>query len=86
VRDLDRDLLVLAEHHGRLVAAVIDQRIVQAAKARARIERDVGKAVTLDEIDDDVGLPAAVVRVGASRAARRFGCFLHQRPRSFISG
>ena len=40
VRDLHRDLLVLAQHHRRLVAAVVDERIVQAAEARARIERD----------------------------------------------
>ena len=61
VRDLHGDLLVLAQHHRRLVAAVIDQRIVQAAEARARIERDVREAVALDQIDDDVRLPAAIV-------------------------
>ena len=57
VGDLHRDLLVLAEQDRRLVAAVIDQRVVQAAIARARIERDIGKVVMLDQIDDDVGLP-----------------------------
>ena len=61
VRDLHRDLLVVAEHHRRFVIAVIDQRIVQAAEARARIERDERKAVALDHVDDDVGLPAGVV-------------------------
>ncbi len=61
VGDLHRDLFVLAQHHGRLVAAVIDQRIVQAAEACARIERDEGKAVALDQVDNDVGLPAAIV-------------------------
>ncbi len=57
VRDLHRDLLVLAEQDRRLIAAVIDQRVVQAAIARPRIERDEGKVVVLDEVDDDVGLP-----------------------------
>ena len=36
VRDLHRDLLVVAQHHRRLVVAVVDERIVQAAEARAR--------------------------------------------------
>ena len=76
VRDLHGDLLVLAQHHRRLVAAVVDQRIVQAAKARAGIERDVGEAVALDQVDDDVGLPAAIVLVGALRSSR---LFLHRR-------
>ncbi len=62
VRDLHRDLFVVAQHHRRLVVAVVDQRIVQAAEARAGIERDVGKIVALDAVDDDVGLPAGVVR------------------------
>ncbi len=58
VGDLHGDLFVIAEQHRRLVLAVIDQRIVQAAVTRAGIERDVGKIVLLDQIDDDVGLPA----------------------------
>ena len=80
VGDLHRDLFVLAQHHRRLVAAVVDERIVQAAKARARIERDGRKAVALDQIDDDVGLPAAVVLVGARLARRRRCGFLHRLP------
>ena len=44
VRDLHRDLLVLAQHHRRIVAAVVDERVVQAAKARAGIERDVAES------------------------------------------
>src|SRR6202163_1530915 len=58
---------------------------MQAAKARARIERDGRKAVALDQVDDDVGLPAAVVRAGA-RVPRLRGCgFLHRLPfRSFM--
>jgi hypothetical protein len=62
VRNLHRDLFVLAQHHRRLVAAVVDQRIVQAAKACAGIERDMRKAVALDQVDDHIGLPAAIVR------------------------
>jgi hypothetical protein len=31
---------------------------VQAAITRARVERDIRKLVLLDQIDDDVGLPA----------------------------
>ena len=61
VRDLHRDLFVIAQHHRRIVAAVIHQRVVQAAEARARIERDEGKAVLLDQVDNDVGLPAGVI-------------------------
>ena len=76
VRDLHRDLLVLAQHHRRLVAAVVDERIVQAAEAGAGIERDVGEAVALDQVDDDVGLPAAVILVDALCSSR---LFLHRR-------
>ncbi len=58
MRDLHRDLFVRTDQHRRLVAVVIDQRIVQSAIGRAGIERDVGKAETLDQIGDDVRLPA----------------------------
>src|SRR6267143_350684 len=34
---------------------------MQAAETRARIEGDEGKSVALDQVDDDVGLPARVV-------------------------
>jgi len=37
VGDLHRDLFVVANHHRRLVVAVVDQRVVQAAEARAGI-------------------------------------------------
>ena len=55
--DLHGDLFVVTEQHRRLVLAIIDQRVVEPAKARAGIERDIGKFVLLDQIDDDVGLP-----------------------------
>src|SRR5262249_14174046 len=67
---------VLAQHHRRLVAAVIDQRIVQPAEARARIERDEGKAVAFDQVDDDVGLPAAIIVLHVRHPP---GLFLHLR-------
>jgi hypothetical protein len=35
VRDLHRGLFVLAQHHVGIIAAVIDDRIVQSAVARA---------------------------------------------------
>jgi hypothetical protein len=70
--DLHRDLLVLAQQHRRAVAAVIDERIVQPAIARARIERDIGKAELLDQVDDHVGLPAPL-RVGFRRRAAGSG-------------
>ncbi len=58
VGDLHRDLFMIAEQHRRLVLAIIHQRVVQTAIARAGVERDIGKLVLLDQIDDDVGLPA----------------------------
>ena len=58
--DLHGDLFVLAEQHRRIVLAVVDQRVVQAAIARAGIERDVFEIVAFDHVDDDVGLPALV--------------------------
>jgi hypothetical protein len=60
MRDLHRDLLMLTEQERRIVTAVVDQRIVQAAIARAGIERDIRKTVMLDQVDDNVGLPGAL--------------------------
>ena len=39
--DLHGDLFMLAGQHRRIVLAIVDQRVVQAAVARAGIERDV---------------------------------------------
>ncbi len=61
VCNLHRDLFVVAQHHRRFVIAVIHDRVVQPAKTRARIQRDEGKAVLLDQVDNDVGLPAGVI-------------------------
>ena len=60
VGDLHRDLLVVAQHHGRVVLAVVHQRVVKAPVAGAGIERDVLEPVALDHVDDDVRLPLAV--------------------------
>jgi hypothetical protein len=45
VSDADRDLLVGALDQRRLVVAVVDQRVVQAPKAGARVERHVRDVV-----------------------------------------
>jgi len=44
VRDLHRRLLVLAEHHRRAVLPVVDDRIVQAAVARAGLSAACGRS------------------------------------------
>ena len=52
------DLFVAAENHfgiGLGAALVIDQRIVNAAEARARIQRDVFDAQNFHQIDDQIG-------------------------------
>jgi hypothetical protein len=56
VRHGHRNFLVMAEDHFRLVvAAVVDDRIVNAAKGRARIEGGVLDIKRLHQIDDDIG-------------------------------
>jgi len=51
-----RRLLVHAgEELGFAVAAVVDQRFVQAPEARARIRRDVLEVERLDDVDHEVG-------------------------------
>ena len=55
VRDCDRALLVQAEQHLRRgIAEVIDEAVVQAAIARAGIERDVGNVERAQRVGDDV--------------------------------
>ncbi len=56
--DLHGDLFMLAGEHRRIVLAVIDQRVMQAAVARAGIERDVLEIIFFYHVDDHVGLPA----------------------------
>ncbi len=69
VRDLHRRLLVLAEHHRRAVLPVVDDRVVQAAIARAGIERGVRQVVGVQQVDDDVGRPT--IFCGTHRIFRR---------------
>ncbi len=75
VRHRDGDLLVLAEDHLRhMIAAVVDERIVQAAKRRAGIERDVLDLEGLHHVDDHVRPVLGARLLGGHR---RFGCFAH---------
>jgi hypothetical protein len=77
VRNLHRDLLVLTEQKWRIIAAVIDQRVVQPAVTGARIKRNIGKTVVLDQIDDNVRLPGFL---GIARCRPRFrGDVVHWR-------
>ena len=55
------DFFVAAENHFRIrrtAALVIDQGIVNAAKARPGIERDVFDAENFQQIDDQIGTVA----------------------------
>ena len=57
VRDRDGDLFVTAEDNLRIsltAALVIDQRIVNAAKARTGIKCDVFDAENFQQIDDEI--------------------------------
>ena len=68
VRDRDRGLLVQAEQHlRRRVAEIIDQAVVQAAIARAGIERDVGDVEVAQGLGHHV---AAEARRVAARLIR----------------
>ena len=75
VRDLHGDFLMLTQQKRRFVTAVIDQRIVQSAVARSRIERDIRKTILLDQIDNDVGLPCLL---GITRRGLRVGGVVHR--------
>ena len=69
VGDRDGALLVQAEQHlRRLVAEEVDDRIVQAAVARAGIERDVGNFQRAQRVGDHVAAEAR--RVGAGQVGR----------------
>ena len=59
VRERDRALLVQAEQHLRpRVAEIVDQAVVQAAIAGARIERDIGNLERAQQLCDDIAAPA----------------------------
>jgi hypothetical protein len=81
VGDLYGDLLVLTQQHRRIIAAVVDQRVVQAAIARARIERNIRKTELLDEVDDDIRLPASF---GVWAPGVRFVCTFFCIRRDFV--
>ena len=58
VRQRDADFLMVAKNNlGRVIAAVIHQRIVQSAERRSRVDRDVLNLKSLQQIDDDVRSP-----------------------------
>ena len=65
VRHRHRDLLVGGEHHLRLViAAVVDQRVMQAAIARSRQQEDVVDVQAAEQLDHGVGPEFRVALVG----------------------
>ena len=79
--DLHRDLLVVAQHHGRVVLAVVHQRVVESPVAGAGIQGDVLEPVALDHVHDDVRLPLAIRLLDLGRFDLfRFAhvCFLSQ--------
>ena len=74
LRDRDRAFLVQAQQHLRLlVAEIIDEAVVQAAIARARIERDIGDVELAQRLGDDVAAEAGRVGAGRDRTLDRAG-------------
>ena len=72
VRDGDRVLLVQAEQHLRLlVAEIVDQAVVQAAIAGARIERDIFDAGCAQRVGRDVAAELGGVDAGRRRTVDR---------------
>jgi hypothetical protein len=67
MRNLHSDLFMLAQQHGRIFFAVIDDGIMQAAEGRAGVHRNIFEFIPLDQIDNNVGLPAthAVISIAA---------------------
>ncbi len=84
VRHRHRDLLVRGEHHLRLVVtAVVDQRVMQAAIARARQQEDVVDVEPSEQLDHGVGPEFRVALVGGQidrRLAQETlrGVFVHR--------
>ena len=65
LRDMDRMFFMQAEQHFRaFVTQIIDDGIMQAAIARAGIERDIGQIERAQRLGDDV---AAKVGLGGER-------------------
>ena len=68
VRQRDRDLLMGAQNGPRMaIPAVVDQRIVQTAEARARIERRVLDSQALQQVHYQVGAIFGHARRGGRR-------------------
>jgi hypothetical protein len=69
MRDGDRAFLMQAEQHLRpLVAEVVDQAVVQAAIAGARIERDIGDVERAQRIGHHVAAETGGIDAGRSWA------------------
>ena len=71
----DGDLFVLAQDHfGHDVAAVVDQRVVQAAVACAWIQRGERDLELLEQIDDDIGpVASSMCRPGGRHPTAQVG-------------
>ena len=69
VRDRDRAFLVQAKQHLRpLVAEIVHEAVVQAAIARARIERDIGDAGRAQRVRRHVAAEAGRIDARRNRA------------------
>ena len=74
VRDRHRVLLVQTQKHLRIaIAEIVDEAVVQAAKARAGNERDIGQHERAQRFGDDV---AAKLRRRRRRSGRLFHRYL----------
>ena len=82
VRHRHRRLFVAAgEELGTPVAAVVDERFVQPAEARARVRADVVEPERLEHVDHEVGAAALVFAQHLDVGRRRgFGRQRHRRP------
>jgi hypothetical protein len=70
LRHVDGDLLVRAGEDFRLVAAVVDDRLVQAAEARGAVHRQVVEVEGLEHVDHELAAARGLVhRVGGRRQA-----------------
>ena len=60
--DLNSCLFVLAQHHFRIILAVIDDRVVQAPIARTRIQCCMGQIVHVQHINNNIRAPSLLCR------------------------
>ncbi len=86
MRDGDGVLLVQAQQHLRaLVAEVVDQAVVQSAKAGAGIDGDIGDVERAQRFGDSIAAEPAIASKRGDRALQRgsvpkLGAFLALRP------